>query len=64
MDSSESYVWGDTVSAGTVTTSVGGSFLVGGVLTTPANPTTINASYWFPQSVCSGATGNIQLDKQ
>lgn len=63
LDSSESYVWGDTVSAGTVTTSVGVNFLVSGTITTPANPTTITANYWFPESVCSGATGTVQLNK-
>jgi len=64
LDSSESYVWGDTVSAGTVTTGVGVNFLVGGTLTPAANPTTLSASFWFPESVCSGATGKIQLNKQ
>jgi hypothetical protein len=64
LDSSESYIWGNTVSAGTVATSLGVSFLVSGTLTTPANATTISASYWFPRSVCSGATGKIQLNKQ
>jgi hypothetical protein len=64
LASSESYIWGNTVTTGTLATSVGVSFYVAGTLTTPANPTTISASYWFPQSVCSGATGNIQLVKQ
>jgi hypothetical protein len=61
LESSGSYIWGNTVSAGTVATSVGVNFLVSGTLT---NPTSISASYWFPQSICSGATGNIQLSKQ
>jgi hypothetical protein len=64
LASSDSYLWGDTISTGTLATSVGVNFYVSGTLTSPANPTTISASYWFPQSVCSGATGNIQLNKQ
>jgi hypothetical protein len=64
FDSSESYLWGDTVSMGTVATGVGVSFYVSGTLTSPASPTVINGTYWFPKTTCSGATGNIQFNKQ
>ncbi len=64
FDPSESYLYGNTVSMGTVATSVGVSFFVSGTLTTPASPTTMNVNYWFPTSVCGGATGTVQLNKQ